>query len=166
MGGKGVRAAGSLRAGSGFQQLRALHRLHALGLRAVVLESCHVGKHAKTYADNDKMAAARIALVFLAGNAPCVWVPDEQSRQCRELLHAYGKAVADHTAAGNSLRAYLNGNAIRPAKGNLELESTRQWMLKQRDWSPLQKEILAEHFGDLDACKDAASASTGSSLPR
>ncbi len=129
-------------------------RLHALGLRAVVLESCHVGKHAKTYADNDKMAAARIALVFLAGNAPCVWVPDEQSRQRRELLHAYGKAVADHTAASNSLRAYLNGNAIRPAKGNLELESTRQWMLKQRDWSPMQKEILAEHFGDLDACKE------------
>ena len=129
-------------------------RLHALGLRAVVLESCHVGKHAKTYADNDKMAAARIALVFLAGNAPCVWVPDEQSRQRRELLHAYGKAVADHTAASNSLRGYLNGNAIRPAKGNLELESTRQWILKQRDWSPLQSEILAEHFGDLDVCKE------------
>ena len=101
-------------------------RLHALGLRAVVMESCHVGKHAKTYADNDKMAAARIALVYLAGNAPCVWVPDEGSRQRRELLHAYRKAVADHTAASNSLRAFLNGNAIRPAKANLELESTRQ----------------------------------------
>jgi transposase len=91
-------------------------RLHALGLRAVVLESCHVGKHAKTYADNDKMAAARIALVYLAGNAPCVWVPDEQSRQRRELLHAYGKAVTDHTAASNSLRAYLNRNAVRAAR--------------------------------------------------
>jgi transposase len=129
-------------------------RLHALGLRAVVLESCHVGKHAKTYADNDRMAAARIALVYLAGNAPCVWVPDEQSRQRRELLHAYGKAVTDHTAASNSLRAYLNGNAIRLTKANLELESTRQGILQQRDWSPLQREILAEHFGDLDASKE------------
>jgi transposase len=61
----------------------------------VVLENCHVGKHAKTYADNDKMAAARIALVYLAGNAPCVWVPEQGSRQRRELLHAYRKAVAD-----------------------------------------------------------------------
>jgi len=129
-------------------------RLHALGLRAVVLESCHVGKHAKSYADNDKMAAARIALVYLAGNAPCVWVPDEQSRQRRELLHAYGKAVTDHTAASNSLRAYLNGNAIRLAKASLQLESTRQWILKQRDWSPMQREILAEHFGDLDVSKE------------
>ena len=139
---------------AGSNSFELCKRLHALGLRAVVLESCHVGKHAKTYADNDKMAAARIALVFLAGNAPCVWVPDEQSRQRRELLHAYGKAVADHTAAGNSLRAFLNGNAIRPAKGNLELESTRQWILKQRDWSLMQREILAEHFADLDVCKE------------
>ena len=139
---------------AGSNSFELCRRLHALGLRAVVLESCHVGKHAKTYADNDKMAAARIALVYLAGNAPCVWVPDERSRQRGELLHAYRKAVEDHTAAGNSLRAYLNGNAIRPAKGNLELESTRQWILKQRDWSPMQREILAEHFGDLDVCKE------------
>ena len=141
-------------------------RLHALGLRAVVLESCHVGKHAKTYADNDKMAAARIALVFLAGKAPCVWVPDEQSRQRRELLHAYGKAVEDHTAAGNSLRAYLNGNAIRPAKGNLELESTRQRMLKQRDWSPCKRRSLPSTSAIWMPAKNAASASTVSSLPR
>jgi transposase len=139
---------------AGSNSFEVCTRLHALGLRAVVLESCHVGKHAKTYADNDKMAAARIALVYLAGNAPCVWVPDEQSRQRRELLHAYGKAVADHTAASNSLRAFLNGNAVRPAKGNLESQSTRQWILKQRHWSPMQSEILAEHFAALDVCKE------------
>lgn len=83
-----------------------------------------------------------------------MWVPDQASRQRRELLHLYGKAVADHTAAGNSLRPFLNGSAIRPATRSLELESTRQWILKQRDWSPLQSEILAEHFGDLEACKE------------
>ena len=87
-------------------------RLARLGPALAVLESCHVGRHAKTYADNDKMAAARIALVFLAGNAPCV-CPTSRAASA----HAYGKAVADHTAASNSLRAYLNGNAIRPAKG-------------------------------------------------
>jgi transposase len=139
---------------AGSNSFEVCKRLHTLGLRAVVLESCHVGKHAKTYADNDKMAAARIALVYLAGNAPCVWVPDEGSRQRRELLHAYRKAVADHTAAGNSLKAYLNGNAIRPSKRNLHLESTRQWVLKARSWSAMQSQILAEHFGDLDACKE------------
>ena len=125
-------------------------RLLALGLRAVVLESCHVGKHAKTYADNDKMAAARIALVYLAGNAPCVWVPDPVSCQRRELLHCHQNAVAGHTAALNSLKSYLNGFAIRPGSRGLQLERTRAWLYKERDWSPLQRELLAEYLARLD----------------
>ena len=79
-------------------------RLLSLGLRAVVLESCHVGKHAKTYADNDKMAAT------------------------------------------NSLKGYLNQFAIRTASRGLQLERTRQWILAQRDWTTLQKELLAGYF--------------------
>jgi len=124
-------------------------RLLALGLRAVVLESAHVGKHAKTYADNDKMAAARIALVYLAGNAPCVWVPDPKSCERRELLHAHQNAVAGHTAALNSLKSYLNGFAIRPGSRGLQLERTQAWLLQQRDWSPLQRELLASYFAQL-----------------
>ena len=71
-----------------------LHRrLAALGIRSLVLESCHVGKHAKSYADNDAIAAQRIAMVFLGTKAPCVWVPDEQTCQRRELLHLYNRSV-------------------------------------------------------------------------
>ena len=125
-------------------------RLLALGLRAVVLESAHVGKHAKIYADNDKMAAARIALVYLAGNAPCVWVPDPKSCERRELLHAHQNAVAGHVAATNTLKGYLNQFAIRPGSRGLQLERTRAWVLKQREWSPLQRELLAEYFAQLD----------------
>jgi transposase len=125
-------------------------RLLALGLRAVVLESCHVGKHARTYADNDKMAAARIALVYLAGNAPCVWVPDPLSCERRELLAAHQSAVAGHTAATNSLKGYLNQFTIRLGSRGLHLERTRSWLLKQRQWSPLQRELLADHFTQID----------------
>lgn len=139
---------------AGSNSFELCKRLGALGLRACVLESCHVGKHAKTYADNDKMAAARIALVYLAGNAPCVWIPDEQSRQRRELLHAYRKAVADHTAATNSLKAYLNGRGVRLGKRSLEQKTTTAWILRQREWSDLQKQILEEHFADIAASKE------------
>lgn len=125
-------------------------RLLALGLRAVVMESCHVGKHAKTYADNDKMAAARIALVYLAGNAPCVWIPDPVTCERRELLHAYNKAVTDHTAATNALKGYLNQFAIRPGSRGLGLERTRDWILAQRDWTPLQRELLTDAFTEHD----------------
>jgi transposase len=125
-------------------------RLLALGLRAVVMESCHVGKHAKTYADNDKLAAARIALVYLQGNAPCVWIPGALTCERRELLHAYNKAVAGHTAATNALKSYLNQFAVRPGSRGLGLGRTRAWILGQRDWTPLQRELLAAAFDEHD----------------
>ena len=109
-----------------------------------------MGKHAKTYADNDKMAASRIVRVYLAGNAPCVWMPDGETCQRRELLHAHQKAVADHTAAGNSLKGYLNQFAIRLGKRGLKDERTREWILNQREWSPLQREILGDYLEELD----------------
>ena len=125
-------------------------RLLDLGLRAVVMESCHVGRHAKTYADNDKMAAARIALVYLQGNAPCVWIPDGVTRERRELLHTYQKAVADHTAASNALKGYLNQYAVRlGTRQQPEAPRTETWLLQQRDWSPLQRAILADHLAHL-----------------
>jgi transposase len=135
---------------AGSNSFEICRRLQSLGLRAVVMESCHVGKHAKTYADNDKMAAARIALVYLAGNAPCVWVPDTVTCERRELLHAHQNAVADHTAATNSLKSYLNQFAIRLGNRGLQLAATREWVLAQREWSPVQKELLAGYFADLD----------------
>jgi len=139
---------------AGSNSFEVCKRLGNLGLKACVLESAHVGKHAKTYADNDKMAAARIALVYLAGNAPCVWVPDEQSRERRELLHAYRKAVSDHTAATNSIKAYLNGYGIRLGKRSLEEKTIGGWILQQRDWSDLQQNILAEHLANIAESKE------------
>lgn len=135
---------------AGSNSFEICRRLQALGLRAVVMESCHVGKHAKTYADNDKMAAARIALVYLAGNAPCVWIPDAVTCERRELLHVYQNAVANHTSALNSLKSYLNQFAIRPGSRGLQLERTREWILSQRDWTPLQRELLSGYLTNLN----------------
>lgn len=139
---------------AGSNSFEVSKRLGGLGLRACVLESCHVGKHAKPYADNDKMAAERIALVYLAGNAPCVWVPDERSRERRELLHAYGKAVSEHTAATNAMKGYLNGHGIRLGTRSLEAARSKAWILEQRAWSALQLQILEEHFGHITDSKE------------
>jgi transposase len=135
---------------AGSNSFAVCEALEKLGLRAVVLESAHVGKHAKTYADNDRMAAARIALVYLAGNAPAVWIPDAQTRERRELLHVYAKAVRDHTAASNALKAYLNGHAIRLGSRSLSAQSARVWIEAQRAWSSLQKKMLEGYFHDLE----------------
>lgn len=136
---------------AGSNSFEIYRRLLALGLRAVVLESCHVGQRAKTYADNDKMAAARMVRVYLAGDAPCVWVPDPKTCERRELLHAHQSAVAAHTAAVNTLKSYLGMFAIRPGSRGLQLERTRKWVLQQRDWLPLQRELLAIYFAQLDS---------------
>ena len=135
---------------AGSNSFELSRRLGHLGLRTCVLESAHVGKHAKTYADNDKLAAARIARVYLAGMAPAVWVPDAQSCERRELLHAYQKSVRDETAAVNSLKGYLNQFAVRLGRRSPKSAATRRWILQQREWSPLQLELLADSFAQLD----------------
>lgn len=135
---------------AGSNSFEICRRLRDLGLRAAVLESAYVGKHAKSHADNDRMAAARIATVYLGGKAPCVWVPDAITLQRRELLHAYTTTVAGHVAATNELKGYLNLYAVRPGKRNPSSPATREWILRQRDWSPLQLEILAARFAAID----------------
>ena len=139
---------------AGSNSFEVCKRLADIGLRTCVLESCHVGRHAKIYADNDKMAAARIALVYLAGNAPCVWVPDAQSRERRELLHSYRKAVTAHTAATNSLKSYLNGHGIRLGKRSLEVKSTAPWLHQQLQGSALPTQLLDEHLTNIAESKE------------
>ena len=138
---------------AGCNSFELCRRLHALGLRAVVLESCHVGKHAKTYADNDRMAAARIALVYLAGNAPGVWVPDARIvsgvNSCTPTAKPSTITRQRATRCGPTSTATLSAWASAASRWRAPA-----WILKQRDWSPLQSEILAEHFGDLDVCKE------------
>lgn len=124
-------------------------RLTALNLRAVVLESAHIGHHAKKYADNDKMAAVRIAMVFLGTKAPCVWVPDLQTIEYRELLHAYNNAVKEDTRASNSLKGYLNQHTIRLKKKNPKLEKTQDWVLKNHEWNTIQTELIKDLFNHV-----------------
>jgi transposase len=134
---------------AGSNSFEVAYRLRALDRQAAVLESAFVGKHTSTYKDNDKLAAARIALVYLGNKVPCVWVPDEVTRQRRELLNAYTAAVSDHTAAGNQLKGYLNEQGIRLGKRNPHQPATRAWVEGRRTWSPLQKQLLEEAFGEL-----------------
>lgn len=129
-------------------------RLKALGLRVCVLESAWVGKQATSYVDNDKIAAARIVRVYLQGNCPAVWIPDETTSQRRELLHIYEISKRDSTQAINSLRGYLTQYGVRPGQKNLTLKVNQQWVLRQREWSPLQQVYLDDYFTHLTHSKE------------
>lgn len=125
-------------------------RLLALGLRAVVLESARVARFAKSHIDNDRIAAGRIVLAYLGDKIPCVWVPDAVTRERRELLHCYNRAVNNHTAAVNTLKGYLNQFAIRGGARSLSSQRAKQWVLDQRAWTPMQIELLEDYFINLD----------------
>ena len=134
---------------AGANSFEICRRLAALGLRAVVLESAWVGRQARKYADNDRLAAARIVRVYLAGDAPCVWQPDAMTCERRELLHLHQKAVTAHTQAVNAFKSYLNQFAIRPGSRKLTLPATETWLRQQRNWTALQSQLLDDHLLQL-----------------
>ena len=138
---------------AGSNSFEVHRKLAALGLRSLVLESAHVGRQAKSYADNDAIASERIAMVFLGTKAPCVWVPDEQTCQRRELLHHYNRSVKQATESTNALKGYINQYTIRLGKRSIHSSLTHDWIMGQRNWSELQKSILADHFEQVRAAK-------------
>lgn len=138
---------------AGGNSFEIYRRLTDLGLRACVLESAHVGKHAKTYADNDKIASLRIASVYLATKAPAVWVPDSVTIQRRELLHLHQRAVTADTQASNALKGYLNQYTLRLKNRPAHAEKTEAWVKSQREWSELQLHLLEDHFQQVRRAK-------------
>jgi len=59
--------------GNSFYVVRSLA---AVERKALVLESCQLGKLKEAHANNDKISAVRIGKAYLAGTAKTVWVPE------------------------------------------------------------------------------------------
>jgi len=126
--------------GNSFQVVRVLA---AVQRRALVLESCHLGKLKEAHANNDKISAVRIGKAYLAGTAKEVWVPDPKTQERRDWFHAHRKAVKRTTQARNSLLSYLSDNGVRLKKGtSLTNAQAEQKLRAAREWSPRQWQVL------------------------
>jgi transposase len=128
--------------GNSFQIVRSLA---AVQRRALVLESCHLGKLKEAHANNDKISAVRIGKAYLAGTAKEVWVPDAKTQERRDWFHAHRKAVKRATQVRNRLRSYLSDNGVRLAKGTRLANETKEvgeQIRKARDWSPRQWQVI------------------------
>lgn len=123
--------------------------LTKLGYQAIVIDSYQVSRLQQDYVDTDAIAAVRIAHAFLTGAAKCVWVPDELTRQRREILHRYQKAVTNSTAAVNALRGLLTCNGVRLKNKSPKLAKTHEWILAQREWSAEQLFLLHDCFREV-----------------
>ncbi len=127
--------------GNSFQVVRTLA---AVERKALVLESCQMGKLKEAHANNDKISAVRIGKAYLAGTAKVVWVPDPKTQERRDWFHAHRKAVKRTTQMRNRLQSYLSDNGVRLPKGTRLAKGkadTEQWR-HLRSWTPRQWQVL------------------------
>lgn len=125
-------------------------RLHALGHVALVLESAQAGKIRDNFCNDDRHSAAKLARVYASGLAKQVWQPDAKTRERREVFFAHRNAVRDATRSRNRIHSFLNEHCVRLNKGtSLTQVSGERAALSARDWTPLQRELLEQAFGQL-----------------
>lgn len=135
--------------GNSFHVVRILE---AIGRKALVLESCHLGKLKEAHANNDKISAVRIGKAYLAGTAKTVWVPDPlsaaaqagQTQERRDWFHAHRKAVKRTTQMRNRLLSYLSDQGVRLKPGTrlTEPKQVEEPLRKAKDWSPRQWQVI------------------------
>lgn len=131
--------------GNSFHLARSLH---AVGLRALVLESCHLGKLKEAHANNDKISAVRIAKAYLAGTAKTVWIPDPKTQERRDLFHHHRKVVKRTTQTANRLRSYLSDQGVRLAPDfDLDFsDACAEHLRGLRSWTARQRQMLDGHL--------------------
>ena len=127
--------------GNSFQVVRTLA---AVERKALVLESCQMGKLKEAHANNDKISAVRIGKAYLAGTAKKVWVPDLRTQERRDWFHAYRKATARLTQMKARLRSYLSDNGVRLKKNTAltKPQEVQEQIRQARPWSSRQWQVI------------------------
>jgi len=127
--------------GNSFQAVRTLA---TVGRRALVLESCHLGKLKEAHANNDKISAVRIGKAYLAGTAKVVWVPDTRTQERRDWFHAHRKATQRTTQLQARLRSYLSDKGVRLQRHTrlTQVGEVEQQIRAQREWSARQWQVI------------------------
>lgn len=130
--------------GNSFQVVRTLA---AIDRKALVLESCQMGKLKEAHANNDKISAVRIGKAYLAGTAKVVWVPDSKTQERRDWFHAHRKCVKRTTQMCNRILSYLSDNGVRfKARTLSQRQEDEERVLQAHSWSIRQKQVIGGLF--------------------
>jgi transposase len=125
-------------------------RLRRCGVATVVLESQRAGQIRKTYCANDRSDAVKLARIYLSGLAHPVWQPDATTRERREVLHAYRKAVTTATRTRNRLKSFLSDHGVRLKPGVRLVQASGQTTVRRcREWSALQRVLVEQRLEEL-----------------
>jgi len=127
--------------GNSFQVVRTLA---AIDRKALVLESCQMGRLKEAHANNDKISAVRIGKAYLAGTAKTVWVPDLKTQERRDWFHAHAKAVRRTGQMRSRLRSYLSDNGVRLKQGTrlANDQKVEEQIRQAKEWSPRQWQVI------------------------
>ena len=135
---------------AGHNSFAIARKLREWGYQALVLESTAAGQIRKSYCNNDKLSAVKLARIYLSGLAQLVWQPDLPTRDRRQLLHAYLESVTRTTRCRNRLRGLAVENAVRLPKGlRLTQPGGHQGYLKAAEWTASQRLIIEQLFAEL-----------------
>ena len=127
-----------------------VEKLKAVGRCGLVMESQRAGQIRKSYCNNDKISAVKLARIYLSGLAQIVWHPDAKTRQRRDIFHAHRKSVATTTRVRNRLRSYLSDQCVRLPKGcRLTQPSGQARVLAAKPWQPMQRYLLESLLSEL-----------------
>ena len=128
----------------------AVERMREAGVCAVVLESQRCGQIRKSYCANDRVDAVKLARIYLSGLAQVVWTPDARTRERRELLQTYRKAVTTATRTRHRLKTFLRDHHVRLNQGvRLTAKSGAAQVRASASWTPLQHLVLTEMLDEL-----------------
>src|ERR1043166_435756 len=127
--------------GNSFEVVR---NLAAIERKALVLESCQMGKLKEAHANNDKLSAVRIGKAYLAGTAKTVWVPDPRTQERRDWFHAHKKVTKRSTQIRNRILSYLSDNGVRLKKGTrlTQAQETEEQLRQAKAWSLRQWQVI------------------------
>lgn len=153
--GRGLRAGDVVVVEASGNTFEAVERLRTSGVASVVLESQRAGQIRKTYCANDRSDAVKLARIYLSGLANVVWQPDAQTRERREVLHSYRKAVTTSTRARNRLKSFLSDHGVRLKPGTrLTQKSGQQTVRESHGWSARQALLVDEMLGELTTAEE------------
>jgi len=131
--------------GNSFQVVRSLA---AIDRKALVLESCQMGKLKEAHANNDKISAVRIGKAYLAGTAKEVWVPDLKTQEWRDWFHAHRKCVKRTTQMCNRVLSYLSDHGVRLSSTLSQSQEDQQRVGQAHPWSVRQQQVIDGYFMD------------------
>lgn len=102
-------------------------------------------------AKNDRNDSFSLAMLLAVGALPTVWIPDQETRQDRELLHYRAGLSQEATRLKNRVRALLNEHGLSCPASDIQSADARFFLMRVQcrlGWA--SREVLSNQVEQLE----------------